>query len=109
MTGAEAAPPMFACDPTAMKNRGARISLATSSIRPPCTAIQIRPSRNRKGLSNRAFKSMCMPMVATSTYSMAEPMVEAPAPSRLRARVKLSSKPKVVASTTIQKKFDVRL
>ena len=35
MTGAEAAPPMFACEPTAMKNKGARISLATSSIRPP--------------------------------------------------------------------------
>ena len=50
-----------------------------------------------------------MPMVANSRYRMAEPLAEAPAPSRLRALVKLSSKPKVVARTTIEKKFDVSL
>ncbi len=50
-----------------------------------------------------------MPMVATRTYSITEPTFDAPAPSSVRARVKLSSRPMVVASTMIQKKRAVRL
>ncbi len=50
-----------------------------------------------------------MPMVAISTYSIAVPTFDAPAPSICRARVKLSSRPTVVAITTIQKKVEVRL
>ena len=100
---------MFACEPTAMKNSGARISRATSSIRPACTEIQMRPSSSRKGLSASAFRSICMPIVAISTYRNTVPILEAPAPSSWRARVRLASTPMVVAITTSQKKRESRL
>ena len=56
-----------------------------------------------------AVMSIFMPMVATRMYKNRLPMVEAPAPSILRARVKESPSPMVVAITTIQKKLEVRL
>src|SRR5690606_3601642 len=108
-TGADAAPPMLACDPTAMKNTGARMALATASMMAAWMEIQISPTRNSSGSENTARMSMCMPMVATSTYRQAEPTVLAPAPSKLRARVNDSTTPSVVAITTTQKKLEVRL
>ena len=53
--------------------------------------------------------SMCMPIVATSTYKAADPIRDAPTPSSLRARVKLKANPIVVEITTTQKNPEVRL
>ncbi len=75
----------------------------TVSISAPWIRIQVAPTPNSSGCSTTARRFMCMPMLATSTYSISEPTFEAPAPSSLRAGVSESSRPKVVASTTIQK------
>ena len=56
-----------------------------------------------------AVTSIFMPTVAMSTYRNAEPTVDAPAPSRRRARVNDRTSPVVVAMTTIQKNRLVRL
>ena len=59
------------------------------------------------GFVNTAPMFICMPMVATSTYSSTCPTFDAPAPSSFLAGVKDASRPKVVASTTIQKNDEV--
>ena len=48
-------------------------------------------------------------MVATKMYINTEPTLEAPAPSRFLAFVKLNAIPIVVATTTSQKNPEVRL
>src|SRR5690606_9402414 len=98
---------MLAWEPTATKKKGALIRYATAIITDTWIKIQIIPTINKVGLSNIAIKSICIPMVATKTYSKTLPNLDAPTPSRSLALVKDKATPPVVARTTIQKKVEV--
>ena len=63
--GADAAPPTFACDPTATKKKGARMIFATTSNMITCTSIQINPIAKRPGFLNISPIFICIPIVAT--------------------------------------------
>ena len=64
-TGALAAPPIFAFEPTAKKKYGARIILATKNIRPTWIIIQTKPTANNPGLWKIYMIFMLIPIVAT--------------------------------------------
>lgn len=92
-----------------MKNTGALISFATRIIREAWISIQMPPTTNRPGISKIARMFIFMPIEAISTQSSAEPIREAPTPSSSRALVVARIIPRVVAITTSQKKWLVRL
>jgi len=92
-----------------MKKTGALIAFATPSIRDAWISIQTPPIRNKPGRSRTAARFIRIPILATRTYRQADPIFDAPAFSRLRARVYERTSAIVVARTTSQKNRDVRL
>ncbi|MNV20140.1 hypothetical protein D3C71_1110290 [compost metagenome] len=95
---------MLPCEPIAKKNSGVRSMRPTTYNMPICTPIQITPSRNSHGRSISDSRSICMPMQAIRKYRNNVPIFEAPAASRLRARVKLNTRPIRVDSITTHTK-----
>src|SRR5699024_11804315 len=75
--GAEAAPPIFAWLPTAMKKKGALTSLATINKIKTWIRIQIKPIRKKPGCSKMAKTFIFITMVATNIYKKRLPTFEA--------------------------------
>ena len=64
-TGADAAPPILALLPTAMKKNGAFINFATANKITTCTNIQTIPKTINNGLSKICIISILIPITAT--------------------------------------------